>query len=277
MGAASPLRSLLGASAVQIGTAYLLCPEALTSPVHRRALAGGSVDDTVLTNVFTGRPARGRRNRLIDELGPMSADAPAFPTASAAVAPLRAAAEGKGSGDFSPLWSGQAGVMTSDIPASDLTRDLMASRASIARHERAAMTRVAVTGGSGFIAAWCIAQLLEEGHEVVATIRSPQREADVRAAVGTTSTSPLSFGVADLSRDDGWDDALAGCEVVLHVASPMSSDEVEADRMIADAVDGTLRVLAAADRAGARRVVMTSSCAAATPDGSQLSGTVDET
>ena len=99
----------------------------------------------------------------------------------------------------------------------------------------------------------------------------------MRAAVGATSTSPLSFGVADLSRDDGWDDALAGCEVVLHVASPMSSDEADADTMIAEAVDGTLRVLAAADRAGARRVVMTSSCAAATPVGSQLSGTVDET
>ena len=84
---------VLGASAVQIGTAYLLCPEALTSPVHRRALAEGTIDDTVLTNVFTGRPARGRRNRLIDELGPMSSVAPAFPTAGIAVAPLRAAAE----------------------------------------------------------------------------------------------------------------------------------------------------------------------------------------
>ncbi len=117
---------VLGASAVQIGTAYLLCPEALTSPVHRRALAGGSVDDTVLTNVFTGRPARGRRNRLIDEIGPMSADAPAFPAAAGAVAPLRAAAEEAGSGDFSPLWSGQAGVQTTDVPASQLTRELMA-------------------------------------------------------------------------------------------------------------------------------------------------------
>jgi nitronate monooxygenase len=118
---------LLGASSVQLGTAYLLCPEALTPPVHRRELAGGSVDDTVLTNVFTGRPARGRRNRLVDELGPMSAEAPAFPTAGAAVAPLRAAAEGAGSGDFSPLWSGQAGVATSDVPAGQLTRELMAS------------------------------------------------------------------------------------------------------------------------------------------------------
>ena len=117
---------VLGASAVQIGTAYLLCPEALTSPAHRGALAGGSIDDTVLTNVFTGRPARGRRNRLIDELGPMSPEAPPFPTAGAAVAPLRAAAEATGSTDFSPLWSGQAGVMRSDVPASDLTREIMA-------------------------------------------------------------------------------------------------------------------------------------------------------
>src|SRR3954452_12570775 len=84
---------MLGASAVQVGTAYLLCPEALTTPVHRRALAEQTMDDTVLTNVFTGRPARGRRNRLIDELGPMSPVAPSLPAAASAVAPLRAAAE----------------------------------------------------------------------------------------------------------------------------------------------------------------------------------------
>jgi nitronate monooxygenase len=116
---------VLGASAVQLGTAYLLCREALTTPVHRSALAGGRVDDTVLTNVLTGRPARSRRNRVIDELGPMAAEAPAFPTAGAALAPLRAAAEAAGSGDFSPLWSGQAGVMTADVPAGRLTRDLI--------------------------------------------------------------------------------------------------------------------------------------------------------
>jgi nitronate monooxygenase len=117
---------VLGATAVQVGTAYLLCPEALTTPVHRRVLAGGGVDDTVLANVLTGRPARGRRNRVIDELGPMATDAPAFPTAAGALAPLRAAAEAAGSGDFSPLWSGQAGVVTSDVPAGRLTRDLIA-------------------------------------------------------------------------------------------------------------------------------------------------------
>jgi nitronate monooxygenase len=116
---------VLGASAAQIGTAYLLCPEALTSPVHRHALRGGSVDDTVLTNVFTGRPARGRRNRLVDEIGPLAEVAPPFPTATAAVAPLRAAAEALGSGDFSPLWSGQGGVATADVPAYELTRQFM--------------------------------------------------------------------------------------------------------------------------------------------------------
>jgi len=137
------------------------------------------------------------------------------------------------------------------------------------------MTRVAVTGGSGFIAGWCITQLLNQGHQVVVTIRSPRREAGVRAAVGATAAAPLSFVVADLSDDDGWDDALADCEVVLHVASPMSA--AEADAMITEAVEGTLRVLAAADRARVRRVVMTSACAAATPAGSQLSGIVDET
>jgi nitronate monooxygenase len=115
----------LGAAAVQIGTAYLLCPEALTSPVHRRALQGGSIDDTVLTNVFTGRPARGRRNAFVDAVGPLAPDAPAFPTAGGAVAPLRAAAERAGSGDFSPLWSGQAGAFTADVPAADLTRHLI--------------------------------------------------------------------------------------------------------------------------------------------------------
>jgi nitronate monooxygenase len=117
---------VLGAAAVQLGTAYLLCPEALTTPVHRSALSAGSVDDTVLTNVLTGRPARSRRNRIIDELGPMAPDAPAFPTAAAALAPLRAAAEAAGARDFSPLWSGQAGVVTSDVPAGRLTRDLIA-------------------------------------------------------------------------------------------------------------------------------------------------------
>jgi nitronate monooxygenase len=121
----------LGAAAVQIGTAYLRCPEALTSEVHRRALADPRGDDTVLTNVFTGRPARARRNRFVDEVGPMSPYAPAFPEAGGALAPLRAAAEAAGSGDFSPLWSGQAGAPTGGVPATELTRRFVADARAV--------------------------------------------------------------------------------------------------------------------------------------------------
>ena len=110
------------------------------------------------------------------------------------------------------------------------------------------MARVAVTGGSGFIAGWCIVQLLEAGHEVVATVRSPEREADVRARGRRLVGGRAVLRRRRSLRDDGWDDAFADCEVVLHVASPMSSDEADAGTMIAEAVDGTLRVLAAADR-----------------------------
>ncbi|MCL5041789.1 MAG: nitronate monooxygenase [Gammaproteobacteria bacterium] len=97
----------LGASAVQVGTAYLLCPEATTSAVHRAALQASGAEHTALTNLFSGRPARGIVNRLIREQGPMSALAPAFPRAGNALVPLRKAAEAAGKGDFSPLWAGQ--------------------------------------------------------------------------------------------------------------------------------------------------------------------------
>jgi nitronate monooxygenase len=99
----------LGAGGVQVGTAFLLCPEATTSAVHRAALLGVGAHMTALTNVFTGRPARGIVNRAMRELGPICADAPPFPQASQALAPLRAATEAKGDGAFSPLWSGQRG------------------------------------------------------------------------------------------------------------------------------------------------------------------------
>jgi nitronate monooxygenase len=114
----------LGASGVQVGTAYLLCPEATTSAVHRAALKSAQAAHTVLTNVFSGRPARGIVNRLIRERGPVSAAAPAFPLAAAAIAPLRARAESRGSGDFSPLWSGQNASGCKEIPAAQLTREL---------------------------------------------------------------------------------------------------------------------------------------------------------
>ena len=114
----------LGAAGVQIGTAFLLCPEASTTAVHRAALKSEAARHTALTNVFTGRPARGIVNRVIREIGPISAAAPAFPLATSAIAPLRAKAEAAGSGDFSPLWSGQNATGCREIPAAELTRML---------------------------------------------------------------------------------------------------------------------------------------------------------
>ncbi len=117
----------LGAAGVQIGTAFLLCSECTTSVVHRPALKSANAQHTALTNVFTGRPARGIVNRIIRELGPMSAVAPPFPLAAGAVVPLRVRAEANGSGDFSPLWSGQNATGCRDVPAGQLLRDLAAS------------------------------------------------------------------------------------------------------------------------------------------------------
>jgi nitronate monooxygenase len=116
----------LGAAAVQVGTAYLLCPEATTTRVHRDALASPRAKHTALTNVFTGRPARGIVNRLVAELGPINPAAPAFPLATSAVVPLRSKAESQGNGEFSPLWSGQNATGCQNIPAAELTRELAA-------------------------------------------------------------------------------------------------------------------------------------------------------
>jgi nitronate monooxygenase len=114
----------LGASAVQVGTAYLLCPEATTRDVHRAALQSEAARHTAFTNLVTGRPARGIVNRLMRDLGPISPLAPAFPLAAAAIAPLRAEAERRGRGDFSPLWAGQNATGCRPIPAARLTREL---------------------------------------------------------------------------------------------------------------------------------------------------------
>jgi nitronate monooxygenase len=114
----------LGAAGVQPGTAYLLCPEATTSAVHRAALQSDRAAHTALTNLFSGRPARGIMNRLMAELGPINAAAPAFPLAGAALAALRKKAESQGIGDFSPLWSGQNASGCREIPAAALTRSL---------------------------------------------------------------------------------------------------------------------------------------------------------
>jgi len=123
---AAAVRAVLAAGAVaaQVGTAYLLCPEATTSAVHRAALQAETARHTALTRLFTGRPARGIVNRLMRELGPMNPAAPAFPLATAVIAPLRAAAERQGRGDFSPLWAGQDTSGCCERPAAELTRAL---------------------------------------------------------------------------------------------------------------------------------------------------------
>ena len=121
----------LGAAGVQLGTAYLHTPEAKISTFHRHALTAAADDSTAITNVFTGRPARGFVNRLVEELGPLSDVAPAFPLASAAVAPLRAAAEARGEAHFTNLWAGQAAGMGRAESARDLTARL--AREALAR------------------------------------------------------------------------------------------------------------------------------------------------
>jgi nitronate monooxygenase len=114
----------LGAAGVQIGTAYLHCPESKIIAPHRAALAGAHDDSTVLTNVMTGRPARGVANRVMREVGPISPDAPAFPHAATALGPLRVAAEKLGRLDFTNLWAGQAVRLGRNMPAAELTRAL---------------------------------------------------------------------------------------------------------------------------------------------------------
>ena len=114
----------LGASAVQIGTGYLLCPESTISTVYRQALRDAAERGTVLTNVMSGRPARGIYNRLIRDIGPIGASVPAFPLASGALQPLRENAELRGSDDFSPLWAGQAAALCQPMDAAEVTKAL---------------------------------------------------------------------------------------------------------------------------------------------------------
>lgn len=123
----------LGACGVQMGTAYLLCPEANVSPLHRRALEQAGDHETAMTNLFTGRPARGILNRYLQESGPMSDAAPAFPHAATLVAPLRAASEKAGSADYMQLWAGQAAGLAKSMPADQLTRQLAAAALSLVR------------------------------------------------------------------------------------------------------------------------------------------------
>jgi nitronate monooxygenase len=113
----------LGASAVQLGTAYLLSPESLISTPHRTALQR---DPTRVTNLLTGGLARGIAGRLVRELGAIRPEAPPYPFASAALAPVRQAAEQRGEFGFSPMWAGQAGPLGKSLPAAELTRTLAA-------------------------------------------------------------------------------------------------------------------------------------------------------
>ncbi|RAU40263.1 MULTISPECIES: nitronate monooxygenase [unclassified Pseudomonas] len=115
---------MLGAAAVQLGTAYLFTPQARISPLHRTALASATDSQTALTNLFTGRPARGIVNRIMREIGPMNPSAPAFPTAGGALMPLRSQAEAKGDEGFMNLWAGQAVGIKHALPAETLTREL---------------------------------------------------------------------------------------------------------------------------------------------------------
>lgn len=114
----------LGAAGVLIGSAYLRCPESKVIAPARIALAQARDDSTVITNVMTGRPARGVANRVMREIGPISPDAPAFPHAATALAPLKAAAEKLGNVDFTNLWAGQAVRLGREMPAAELTRAL---------------------------------------------------------------------------------------------------------------------------------------------------------
>ncbi len=120
---------LLGASAVQVGTAFLRSPEAITSPIHRKALADGG--PTAMTNVISGRPARGFTTRLVRDTGPINPDAPAFPLASNTIATLRKAAEAEGRPDFSPVWAGQSHPLAREEAATAIAERIIGDAAKL--------------------------------------------------------------------------------------------------------------------------------------------------
>ena len=139
---------------------------------------------------------------------------------------------------------------------------------------------VLVTGGSGYIGSWCVIGLLQQGYTVRTTVRNLGREGAVRAAIGTVvdAQDRLAFHAADLTSDAGWDAAASGCDYVLHVASPIAIAEPRnADELIVPARDGTRRAVGAALRAGVKRVVLTSSVAAASPRTGARESASDET
>jgi nitronate monooxygenase len=118
----------LGAAGVQVGTAYLFCPEASTNPLHRATLKTDAAGTTAITNLFTGRPARGIVNRLMREIGPMNPAAPDFPLAATAIFALRSKAEPQGVNGFTSMWAGQSARLCREMPAAELTRALAPSK-----------------------------------------------------------------------------------------------------------------------------------------------------
>jgi len=138
---------------------------------------------------------------------------------------------------------------------------------------------VLVTGGSGFIGSWCVIELLRRGYQVRTTVRDLGREGEVRAMIGSVAdTANLSVYAANLTADTGWDEAVAGCEFVLHVASPVAAAEPkDPDDLIVPAREGAVQVVSAAVRAGVRRVVMTSSVASIGGGFDGADGVFDET
>jgi nucleoside-diphosphate-sugar epimerase len=137
---------------------------------------------------------------------------------------------------------------------------------------------VLVTGGSGYVGGWCVAELLRRGYEVRTTVRGPGRERAVADAVSAVADpAGLSFAVADLTADDGWAAAMKDVDFVLHVASPLGVTGNDPDALLTTARGGTLRVLRAATAAGVRRVVLTSAANAASPSSYATEGVTDET
>jgi nucleoside-diphosphate-sugar epimerase len=187
------------------------------------------------------------------------------------------------------LPAGTIEAQTPNAPSVDTPRDAPKSAAS-ARNAAAGArlptpgeampATVLVTGGTGYIGGWCIVELLRRGYSVRTTIRNLAKEPAVRAAVASAvdAGNRLTCFAADLTLDDGWDAALAGCDYVLHVASPLGGGNPnDKDSLVVPARDGALRVLRAATKAGAKRVVMTSAATAATPPMSGPDSVSDET
>ncbi len=145
--------------------------------------------------------------------------------------------------------------------------------------ERFNMTNVFVTGGTGFLAGWVIREFLENGYHVTTSVRAMNKSKKVTSMLEAENvpTANLNFAVCDLGSADGWEDAMCGCEYVIHTASPLGGDNMDDPSLIPIAVEGVEHVLQAAIRAGVKKVVMTSSEAANYPDKKDPNPKIDET